>query len=97
MDKLEKEEYKQAELKRTWKIFLSNVDKSETAIAKELGMKPTNLNRKINEGTIKFLELAAILEKYGYCLEVKRLTQKRKDARALAKSFFDIGLDDLVR
>lgn len=93
---MDKEEFKQMELKRTWKIFLSHIGKSETAIAKELGMKPTNLNRKINDGTIKFLELAMIFEKYGYCLEVKRLTQKRKDARIAAKSFFDYGLDDLI-
>ena len=41
-------------------------------IAGGLGTSPQVLGRKINSGSIKFLDLANILEKYGYELSIRK-------------------------
>lgn len=57
---------------KEWKKFLIDIGMSETQLAKLLGMNPPNLNRKIKEGTIKYLELAEIVEKYGYTIDIRK-------------------------
>lgn len=39
-------------------------------VAADIGTTPQNFGKKINNGTIRFLELANIFEKYGYHLEL---------------------------
>lgn len=60
------------QLKKDWQYFLIDVKKSETEIAKECGQAQSNLNKKILNGTIKYLELANILERYGYTIDIRR-------------------------
>lgn len=55
---------------KEWKKILIDLGKSETEAAKELGENQSNLNRKMRTGTIKAVELANILEHYGYTLKI---------------------------
>lgn len=58
------------DLQKDWRKWLIDLGKSETELAKENNIFPQNLNRKINSGSIKYLELASILEHYGYTLKI---------------------------
>lgn len=58
------------DFKRLWKNFLFDIDKNNAVIAADLGTPPQNFGKKINNGTIRFLELANIFERYGYRLEL---------------------------
>ena len=58
------------QLKKLWNMFLLEVDKTEIQLAKEINTPQQNINRKINSGTIKFIELCNILEKYGYTFKI---------------------------
>lgn len=60
------------QLKKLWNMFLLEVDKTEIQLAKEINTPQQNINRKINSGTIKFIELCNILEKYGYTIEIRK-------------------------
>ena len=55
---------------KDWKKFLIDIDKTEKEIAEETNQKQQNLNRKIKDGTIKYLELSEIVEKYGYSIQL---------------------------
>lgn len=57
-------------LKKQWKHFLIDIDKTEQDISKAIKTPASNINRKINTGTIKYVELLEILEKYGYTFKV---------------------------
>lgn len=57
---------------RNWKIWLATIGKSETRVAKEMGQTQGGLNKKIVQGTIKFLELQEILHHYGYRLKLEK-------------------------
>ena len=54
------------ELARLWRHFLIDIGKSETQVAKDCGKAQQNLNRSINNGSIKFVDICNIVEKYGY-------------------------------
>ncbi len=58
---------------KEWKKILIDIGKSETEVAKELNKNQSNLNRKIRTGTIKPVELANILEHYGYTLKIIKM------------------------
>lgn len=58
------------DLKKEWQLFLINAGISGADVARDLGESPQNINRKISTGTIKAVELAAILEKYGHDLKI---------------------------
>ncbi len=60
------------DLIRAWKLFLADIGRSEAELSKEIGMAQQNINRKIKTGTIKYLELANILEKYGYSIDIHK-------------------------
>lgn len=68
------EEYKN-KLKKQYKSFLVDTGKTEKQLASELNTTNQNLNQKINNGTIKYIELLSILEKYGYTLQLKKLNK----------------------
>jgi hypothetical protein len=57
---------------KDWRKFLVDVGMSETEIAKSLGTSQTNLNRKIRTGSIKYLEIAEIVEQYGFTVEIRK-------------------------
>lgn len=60
------------ELKKQWRLFLLDNNTNTTQIAKDLNQHHQNLGRKIREGTIKYLELAKIVEKYGYSIDIRK-------------------------
>lgn len=65
------------QLKKDWNNFLIDIGKNGTEVAKENGQLQQTLNKKINNGTIKYLELSEIVEKYGYSIKIhKDVTQK---------------------
>lgn len=57
---------------KMWKKFLIDIDKSETQLAKELNLVQSNFNRKTKTGTIKYIEIAEIVEKYGYTVDIRK-------------------------
>lgn len=57
---------------KQWKKLLIDIDKTETDVAKDLGVSQSNLNRKMRSGSIKAVELAEILDRYGYALEIRK-------------------------
>jgi hypothetical protein len=63
------------DLKKEWQVFLINAGITGADVARALGESPQNINRKIGTGTIKAVELAAILEKYGYTLKIVKADQ----------------------
>lgn len=69
------EEYKNR-LKKQYKSFLVDIQKTEKQIAQDTGQTSQNLNQKINNGTIKYTELLSILEKYGYTLQLVKIKEK---------------------
>lgn len=69
------EEYKNR-LKKQYKSFLVDIQKTEKQIAQDTGQTSQNLNQKINNGTIKYIELLSILEKYGYTLQLVKIKEK---------------------
>lgn len=46
--------------------LLLTADKSETQVYKDIGYNQQNLNKKLNTGTIRYLEVEAILNNLGY-------------------------------
>lgn len=58
------------QFQKMWKKWLVDVDKSEAEIARENGMFQQNLNAKIKNGSMKYVELSEIVEKYGYTIEI---------------------------
>ena len=72
------EEYKNR-LKKQYKSFLVDTGKTEKQLASELNTTSQNLNQKINNGTIKYIELLSIFEKYGYTLQLVKIKDKQED------------------
>ena len=60
------------QFQKMWKKWLVDVDKSEAEIARENGMFQQNLNAKIKNGSMKYVELSGIVEKYGYTIEIHK-------------------------
>ena len=64
------------EFKKMWQKFLIDTEKTNAAIAEEEGCTPQTLGRKINDGTIRLLEIANIFERHGYRLELVKDEKK---------------------
>lgn len=64
------------QFQKMWKKWLVDVDKSEAEIARGNGMFQQNLNAKIKNGSMKYVELSEIVEKYGYTIEIQKNNQK---------------------
>lgn len=60
------------DFEKMWKKFLIDIEKSETTVAHEIGTSPSNLNQKIKNNSIKYIELSNIVEKYGYNIVIKK-------------------------
>lgn len=53
-----------------WRKILAGKKLSETEAARIMGVSQSGLNRKIREGTVRAVEMANILENFGYTLKV---------------------------
>ena len=58
-----------------WHKWLLDIDRSETELAKELGLRQNNLNRAILSASIKVTTLNDILGHFGYTLSITKLTK----------------------
>ena len=65
--------------KEQWKLLCIDLDKTTTGIAKEIGVAPPNLLKKIRNQTIKYVELSEILAAYGYRIEWIKYNKKEND------------------
>ena len=74
------------EFQKEWKRFLIEIEKSGTQLAKELGQTQQGFNRKIREGTIKYLELSEIVEKYGYSVSIHKIDSKEDSNKELIEA-----------
>ena len=57
---------------KEWKRFLLEIGRSETQLSKEIGQTQQVLNRKIKNASIRYVELADIVEKYGYSIKIHK-------------------------
>lgn len=65
------------DLKKMWQLFLIDAGTNNKLIAEVVDSSPQVLGRKINSGTIKLLEFADILEKYGYQLKIEKKSKRK--------------------
>lgn len=63
------------DFKKEWKKILIDKDISEAELWRQLGVSQQAGNRKIREGTIKYLEFVNILEKLGYKIKIEKSYQ----------------------
>ena len=66
-------EYHKKRVKSLWSVFLIFSGKTTSEIATDTNQSQQKLSQKINNGSIKFIELLTILEKYGYTLQLKKV------------------------
>lgn len=60
------------ELRKIWASFLIENDITNVDIAKKIGVTRSAISQRINNGTIKFLDFANILDSYGYTIEIRK-------------------------
>lgn len=60
------------ELKKQWTNFLIDNDLTNADIAKQLGVTRQTMSKKINNGSIRYIDLANIVEKYGYSVDIHK-------------------------
>lgn len=54
------------------KLFVEEDNISETQAAKLIGMAQSNFNKKLNTGTLRYLEIYDLLDKLGYDIVWKK-------------------------
>lgn len=60
------------ELKKQWTNFLIDNDLTNVDIAKQLGVTRQTMSKKVNTGSIRYIDLANIVEKYGYSVDIHK-------------------------
>lgn len=60
------------ELKKMWERWLIDIESNTTKVAESVGDTQQGLSRKINNASIKYCELANIVEKYGYTIDIRK-------------------------
>ena len=60
------------DFKQMWDNWLTDIDQHTADIAIKIGDKPPNLQKKIRNQSIRYTELANIVEKYGYTIEIRK-------------------------
>ena len=60
------------ELKKQWTNFLIDNDLTNVDIAKQLGVTRQTMSKKINNGSIRYIDLANIVERYGYSIDIHK-------------------------
>lgn len=63
------------DLKKEWQHFLIEIGKTGADVAGDIGQTAPNLNKKIRNESIRLVEFAGILEKYGYMLKIIKKDQ----------------------
>lgn len=58
------------DLKKDWQHWLISINNTGAGVARDVGQSPANLNKKIANDSIRAVELASILEHYGYTLKI---------------------------
>lgn len=58
--------------KKQWTNFLIDNDLTNVDIAKSEGISKQALGRKINNCSIRYIDLANIVEKYGYSIDIHK-------------------------
>lgn len=64
------------DIKKEWQHFLIDIEKSGAEVAADIGQTAPNLNKKIRTGSIRAVELADIVERYGYRLAIIKAAEK---------------------
>lgn len=57
---------------KMWKNWLFDINKSEVDIAREIGLSQQAFNAKMRNTTIRYTELADIVEQHGYTIEITK-------------------------
>lgn len=60
------------EFKKMWLSFLIDTGLNNTDIAKEEGITKQSLGRKINDASIRYIDLSNIVERHGYTIEIRK-------------------------
>lgn len=60
------------ELKKQWTNFLIDNELTNVDIAENIGVTKQALGQKINNGSIRYIDLANIVEKYGYSVDIHK-------------------------
>lgn len=60
------------ELKKQWSNFLIDNELTNVDIAESIGVTKQALGQKINNGSIRYIDLANIVEKYGYSVDIHK-------------------------
>lgn len=60
------------DFKKMWDNWLTDIEQCTADIAIKVGDKPPNLQKKIRNQSIRYIELANIVEKYGYSIEIHK-------------------------
>ena len=60
------------ELKKQWSNFLIDNELTNVDIAESIGVTKQALGQKINNGSIRYIDLANIVEKYGDSVDIHK-------------------------
>lgn len=58
--------------KKQWTNFLIDAELKNVDIAKAVGITKQSLGKKINNCSIRYIDLANIVEKYGYSIDIHK-------------------------
>lgn len=62
----------EAEFRKMWDRFLVDIDGSTASVARDMDIPAPNLWQKIRNQTIRYKELADVVERYGYTIEIHK-------------------------
>lgn len=60
------------DLKKMWSKWLIDIDSNTTQVAESVGDTQQGLSRKINNASIRYIDLANIVERYGYTIDIRK-------------------------
>lgn len=58
--------------KKQWSNFLIDAGLKNVDIAEAIGISKQALGQKINNGSIRYIDLANIVESYGYSIDIHK-------------------------
>lgn len=60
------------EFKKQWTNFLIDTGLKNVDIARTIGISKQALGQRINNGSIRYIDLANIVERYGYSINIHK-------------------------
>ena len=60
------------EFKKQWTNFLIDTGLKNVDIARAIGISKQALGQRINNGSIRYIDLANIVERYGYSINIHK-------------------------